>query len=120
MRNAVIFAAMIASLSLAAPPAQAFSSVVALALQSGSQSGSQGGSATFPTLPPRDPAVEAHNRGKSLVSRKIGCKKCAHPGGVKDAAAARAVAAQVRGGEFDLKDNERQLVLFYLTKRFGI
>lgn len=116
MRNAVIFSAMIASLSLTTAPAQAFGSVVALALQSGSQSGS----ATFPNRPPRDPAVEAHKRGKSLVSKKIGCKKCAHPGGVKDAAAARTVAAQVRGGEFNLKNNERQLVLLYLTNRFGI
>jgi len=116
MRNAAIFATTIASLSLMAPPAQAFGSVIALALQSGSQ----GGSATFPTTRPRDPAAEAHSRGKSLVSKKIGCKKCAHPGGVKDAAVARTVAAQVRQGEFDLKDNERQLVLFYLTKRFGI
>jgi hypothetical protein len=120
MRNAAIFAATIASLSLMAPPAQAFGSVIAIALQSGSQSGSQGGSGTFPTTRPRDPAAEAHSRGKSLVSKKISCKKCAHSGGVKDAAVARTVAAQVRQGEFDLKDNERQLVLFYLTKRFGI
>jgi hypothetical protein len=120
MRNAVIFAAMIASLSFTASPAQASGSAVVLALQSGSQSGGSSGSVRFPVLPPRDPAVEAHNRGKSLVSRKIGCKKCVHPGGVKDAEAARTVAAQVRAGEFDLKDKERQLVLFYLTKRFGI
>lgn len=120
MRNAVIFAAMFASLTFIAPPGHASGSVAALALQSGSQSGSQSGTATFPNRPPRDPAVEAHNRGKSLVSKKIGCKKCAHPGGVKDAAAARTVAAQVRGGEFNLKDNERQLVLLYLTNRFGI
>ncbi len=120
MRKVVFFAAVTASLSLTAPPAQASGSVVALALQSGSQSGSQGSNTSYPGIPPRDPAVEAHNRGKSLVSRKIGCKKCVHSGGVKDAVVARTVADQVRGGEFDLKDNERQLVLFYLTKRFGI
>ena len=120
MRKVVFFAAMIASLCLTESPAQASGSVIALSLQSGSQSGSQSGGGTFPTRPPRDPAVEAHKRGKALVSRKIGCKKCAHPGGVKDASVARTVAAQVRAGEFDLKDDERQLVLFYLTKRFGI
>lgn len=55
-----------------------------------------------------------------MVSRKIGCKKCAYPGGVKDAATARTVAGKVRAGEFDLKDRERELVLLYLTNRFGI
>ena len=120
MRNALMFPTLIAAFSATALPVQASGPATAVALQSGSQSGSQSGGASFPNRPPRDPAVEAHNRGKSLVSKKIGCKKCAHPGGVKDAATARAVAAQVRAGEFDLKDNERQLVLFYLTNRFGI
>lgn len=120
MRNAIAFYVAIAALNAIALPAQASGPITALSLQSGSQSGSQSGGGTFPTLPPRDPAVEAHNRGKSLVSKKIGCKKCAHSGGVKDAATARTVAAQVRAGDFDLKDDERQLVLFYLANRFGI
>lgn len=120
MRNAMIFSALISALNVTALSAHAFVPVTAFALQSGSQSGSQGGGAGFPNRPPRDPAVEAHNRGKALVSKKIGCKKCAHPSGVKDSTTARAVAAQVRAGDFDLKDNERPLVLFYLTNRFGI
>lgn len=120
MRNAMIFTVLIAALNLAALPAHASVPAITLALQSGSQSGSQGGGASFPNRPPRDPAIEAHNRGKSLVSKKIGCKKCAYPGGVKDAATARSVAAQVRAGDFELDNNERQLVLFYLSNRFGI
>lgn len=124
MRNAMIFAGLIAALTATALPAQAFGPVTALSLQSGSQSGSRGGggvtSTNIPDLPERDPKVEAHNRGKRLVSSKISCKKCAHPNGVKDAKTAREVATKVRAGEFDLNKDQRQLVLFYLNNRFGV
>lgn len=95
----------------------AFASQSALASgTSGYGSGSQSG--TLPTVP-RDPEAEAYSRGKSLVSRKITCKKCENPNGVKDTPTALNVAARVRAGEFKLKPHERELVLYYLSRRFG-
>lgn len=119
MRKSMIVFAALTSITLPAVPTHAYGPVVALSLQSGSQSGSQGGNASIPNRP-RDPQAEAYSRGRSLVSKKISCKKCAHPKGIKDAQAAQAVAQQVRNGEFDLKDDQRQLVVLYLKNRFGI
>lgn len=118
MRKTLIIASVISSVVVTGPAAHASGALVAFGLQSGSEGGGQSGSARFPTRP-RDPAEEAYSRGKSLVSRKISCKKCALPSGVKDVETARTVATQVRAGEFDLKDREREMVLFYLSNRFG-
>ena len=84
---------------------------------SGSGSGSGGG--LYPSVP-RDPAAEAYSRGKSMVSKRIACKKCPFPEGVKDTPTAQKIAAQVRAGEFDLKPAEREQVIYYLSRRFGL
>lgn len=81
----------------------------------GGFSGGFGGGASVA----RDPAAEAYSRGKSMVSKRIACKKCAFPEGVKDTPTARDVAARVRAGEFALKPAERDQVLYYLSQRFG-
>jgi hypothetical protein len=119
MKKTMIFTCALACIALAAPAVQAAGGITALSLQSGSQSGGQSGG-SFPRIEQRDPAVEAHNRGKSLVSKKIACKKCAYPKGVKDAATARTVADKVRSGDFSLTKSERELVLFYLKNRFQV
>ena len=89
------------------------------AIASGTSGGGYGGgSGSYPSTP-RDPAAEAYSRGKSMVSKRISCKKCAHPEGVKDTQTAKKVAARVRAGEFELKPEQREQVLYYLSRRFG-
>ena len=66
-----------------------------------------------------DPAAEAYSRGKSMVAKRIACKKCPLPQGVKDTPTAQAVAARVKAGEFELSASERGQVLYYLSRRFG-
>lgn len=119
MYKSLAIVSVIAGLSLITPGAQASGPVLAF-VQSGSQGGGYGGSQTLPPSEPRDPAVEAHNRGRSLVAKKITCKKCAYPRGVKNVETASAVAKQVRAGEFELTNEERELVLLYLYNRFGV
>ncbi len=100
--------------------------VVPSAFASGSY-GSGSGSGSYPSNPssastpstPRDPAAEAYARGKSMVKKRIACKKCAYPAGVQDTPTARKVAAGVRAGQFTLKPGEREQVLYYLAERFG-
>lgn len=96
---------------------------IAVAPQPSLASGTSGGGSgnlgdAYPTAP-RDPQAEAYSRGKSLVSRKIACKKCENPDGVKDTPTALKVAARVRAGEFMLKPHEQEQVLYYLSRRFG-
>lgn len=89
------------------------------ALASGTSGGVYGsGSGSYPSTP-RDPAAEAYSRGKSMVKKRIACKKCAYPEGVQDTPTAQKAAARVRAGEFELKSAEREQVLFYLSRRFG-
>jgi hypothetical protein len=88
-------------------------------LASGTAGGGYGsGSGSSPSAP-SDPAAEAYSRGKSMVSKRIACKKCAYPAGVGDTPTAQKVAARVRAGEFNLKPAEREQVLYYLSRRFG-
>lgn len=100
-----------------------FAAPAALASGSGGGGGGGGGGygsgiGTYPSTP-RDPAAEAYSRGKSMVSRRIACKQCAYPDGVKDTPTAQKVAERVRAGEFDLKPGEREQVIHYLSRRFG-
>lgn len=83
---------------------------------SGSYGGGGGGS--YPSGD-RDPAAEAYARGKSMVKKRIACKKCAYPNGVQDTPTAKRVAADIRAGAFTLKPAEREAVLYYLSERFG-
>ncbi len=96
---------------LVAPPALASGT-------SGGGYGSGSGSGSYPATT-RDPAAEAYARGKSMVKKRIACKKCAYPQGVQDTPTAQKVAASVRSGEFALKTAEREQVLYYLAERFG-
>lgn len=86
---------------------------------SGGGYGSGSGSASYPSTP-RDPAAEAYSRGKSMVKKRIACKKCAYPEGVQDTPTALKASMRVRAGEFKLKPAEREQVLFYLQRRFGV
>ncbi len=99
----------------------AFAAMLAapMALASGTSGGGYGsGSGSYPSTP-RDPAAEAYSRGKSMVKKRIACKKCAYPDGVQDTPTAQKVAARVQAGEFELKPADREQVLFYLQRRFG-
>lgn len=90
-----------------------------LALASGTSGGGSGsGSGSYPSAP-RDPAAEAYSRGKSVVKKRIACKKCVYPEGIQDTPTAQKAAARVRAGEFELKPAEREQVLYYLSRRFG-
>ena len=112
MRTILKASFLILSIAVAAPSAFASGS-------GGGGGGSYGsGGGTFQTVP-RDPAAEAYSRGKSMVSKRIACKKCPFPDGVKDTPTAQRVAERVRAGEFGLKPDERQQVLVYLSRRFG-
>ncbi len=113
MRHVVIACVLGLTAVIAAPPAFASGS-------EGGYGGSRGyGDSDYNRLPPRDPAAEAYSRGKWMVSKRIACKKCLYPTGVKDTPTAIKIASSVKAGEFDLKPNERQLVLYYLSRRFG-
>ncbi|WP_341711808.1 hypothetical protein [Erythrobacter sp.] len=112
MKSAIFYVA------LASIPAQASGPVSILTLQSGSQGVLRSGTSSLPPVA-RDPAEIAYSKGKTLVSKRISCKTCAHPKGVKDAQTAQQVAQRVRTGEYELDAKERELVLFYLTNRFG-
>ncbi len=109
MRSVVIFTLLAFAAMLSAPPALASGT---------SGSGYASGSGASPSTP-RDPAAESYARGKSMVKKRIACKKCAFPLGVQDTPTAQKVAAGVRAGEFGLKPAERDQVLYYLSERFG-
>lgn len=114
MRTTLTAAILTLGIAFAAPPVFA----------SGSGGGGSGGGGygsgigTYPSTT-RDPAAEAFTRGKSMVARRISCKQCAYPEGVKDTPTAQKVAERVRAGEFDLKPREREQVIYYLSRRFG-
>jgi hypothetical protein len=88
-----------------------------MALASGT-SGSGYGSGTYAATP-QDPAAEAYLRGQSMVGKRIACRQCAYPDGVRDTRTAQLVAARVLAGEFGLDAADRGQVLFYLPRRFG-
>jgi hypothetical protein len=84
-------------------------------------SGSGGGSfpSSFPSEP-RDPMADFYARGKRQFKQKIVCKACAFPQGVKDAAIAGIVAERVKAGDFNLDERQRQDVMIFLQKRYGV
>lgn len=109
MRPMITISLLAFAAMLAAPPASA----------SGRSGGGYGsGISSYPSIP-QDPAAEAYSRGKSMVKKRIACKKCAYPDGVQDTPTAQKLAARVRAGEFELKPADREQVLFYLQRRFG-
>lgn len=112
MRTALIASLMLLNIAFAAPTA------FASGTGGGGGSGYGSGSGAYSSAP-YDPNIEAYSRGKSMVAKRIACKKCAFPEGVKDTPTAQKVAARVRAGEFELKPGERQQVLIYLSRRFG-
>jgi hypothetical protein len=69
---------------------------------------------------PRDPRAEAFSKGKNAFQKRITCKKCAYNGGFTDGKTAREVAAKVKAGEFNLKADQRQAVLYYMSERYSI
>lgn len=80
----------------------------------GGYSGGSGGSASRVS-----PAERLERRGKSQVRKRITCKKCSYNGRLNQQTAAD-VAKAVRGGEFKLNGKNREAVLFYLRKRYGV
>jgi hypothetical protein len=54
-----------------------------------------------------------------MVGKRIACRQCAYPDGVRDTRTAQLVAARVLAGEFGLDAADRGQVLFYLPRRFG-
>ena len=108
MRFLVALSVLVSSATLTAPSA----------LASGTSGSGGGGGGSYPSTP-RDPVAEAYSRGKSMVKKRIACKKCAYPDGVQDTPTVQKVAARVRAGEFELKPADREQVLFYLQHRFG-
>jgi hypothetical protein len=92
------------------------------ALASGSGGGgygSGGGSYSAPSAP-RDPYADAYARGKSQFKKQITCKKCEFPQGVHDSVTAGKVAKRIKAGEFAFNDRQRQDVMIFLQKRYGI
>lgn len=109
MRNFITASVLVLTMMAPAGPA----------LASGSAGAGHGSlPSTFPSSP-RNPEAEAYARGKSMVAKRIACKKCEYVDGVKDTPTAQKVAARVRAGEFKLEPADRQQVLYYLSRRFG-
>jgi hypothetical protein len=107
--------------------AVAFTSVTALASGSGGGGygsggggyGSGGGSYPAPSAP-RDPFADAYARGKSHFKKQITCKKCEFPQGVHDSMTAEKVAKRIKAGEFAFNAKQRQDVMIFLQKRYGV
>jgi len=95
-------------------------SAPALASGSGTRGGGGGGFSGGGFSQQRDPAKEAYRRGFKLFKKRITCKKCAYPKGVRDTVTAKQVAQGVRDGKFKLKSNERDLVLYFLSDRYSV
>jgi hypothetical protein len=91
-----------------------FSATAVHASGSGSGGGGYSGASQ-----PRDPYAEAYSRGKSVISKRIACKKCMYSKGVRDTVTAKEVSRKVQAGEFNLSMSQRDDALFYLSRRFG-
>jgi len=85
-----------------------------------SGSGSSGGGRTFSGSDFQEsPEQRLERRGKSQVRKRITCKKCEYHNRLNQQTAAE-VAQGVREGKFDLKDRDRQAVLYFLRARYGV
>ena len=88
-----------------------------------SGSGSGGGGGSYPSSAPstpRDPYADAYSRGKSQFKKRITCKKCAYPQGVHDSVTAGKVAKRVSSGEFQLNAKQRNDLMIFLQRRYGV
>lgn len=111
MRNALLTLATVALAATAAP-----------AMASGSGSGGGGGfsgGGGFGTASRISPEDRLERRGKSQVRKRITCKKCEYNGKLNQQTAGE-VAQAVRAGKFELRDKDRQAVLFFLQRRYGV
>jgi hypothetical protein len=99
-------------------------STFAMASVSASASGSGGygsGGGSYPsTSTPRDPLADSYARGKSQFKKHITCRKCEFPQGVHDSVTADKVAKRIKAGEFAFNDKQRQDVMIFLQKRYGV
>ena len=85
-----------------------------------SGSGSSGGGRKFSGSDFQEsPEQRLERRGKSQVRKRITCKKCEYHKRLNQQTAAQ-VAQGVREGKFDLKDRDRQAVLYFLRARYGV
>ena len=90
------------------------------AFASGGGSGGGYSSGGYGGSQPRDPRAAEFSKGKKAFKERITCKKCAYKGGFTDGKTAREVAARVKAGEFNLKADQRQAVLYYMSERYSI
>ncbi|MDY7098321.1 MAG: hypothetical protein SXU28_09320 [Pseudomonadota bacterium] len=109
MKTAIISAALIA-MAAASVPAEASGT-----RGGGYGSGSYSGNASS-GLSEQDKLIR---RGKSQVRKRITCKKCDYHKRLNDKTAAE-VARLVRTGKFDLKEQDRTAVLYFLRDRYGV
>lgn len=110
MKTAIIYGAVLA---LAVAPASASAS--------GSGSGSRGGfgNGGFNSGSAVSEADRLVRHGRSQVRKRITCRKCDYHDRLDDQTAAE-VAKAVRDGRFNLKDDDRVAVLYYLRSRYGV
>lgn len=64
-------------------------------------------------------AEKLERRGKAQVRKRITCKKCDYHGKLNQQTASD-VAKAVQNGQFKLNDKNRQAVLYFLRKRYGV
>lgn len=69
---------------------------------------------------PRDPFEDAFLRGRSQFKKRITCKTCAYPEGIRDKASAARLAERVRSGDFELDARQRADVMIFLQRRYGV
>ncbi len=105
----------------AAVAAMAFTAVPAEA--SGSGSGSRGGIGGYggggASASRISEEARLVRRGRSQVRRRITCSKCEYHDRLDNSTAAE-VAQAVRSGRFELRDDDRVAVLYYLRDRYGV
>lgn len=56
--------------------------------------------------------------GQAVYGRKIACKKCRFPGGLKGQEQVSSAVAMIEGGQIALSAAERAAVQDYISKRF--
>ncbi|MCJ2185812.1 hypothetical protein [Novosphingobium beihaiensis] len=56
--------------------------------------------------------------GQGIYVKKIACKSCAYPGGLKSPQAVSEALGKISSGAIALSDSERKAVTAYINKRF--
>jgi hypothetical protein len=56
--------------------------------------------------------------GQSVYMRKVACKNCAFPGGIRNADQATMALAKIESGEIALSDREKRAVTEFINRRF--